>query len=89
MGTLEFEHEMVKVLTMEGETVLAEVAAVGRIPGLAPCVGQRRKPRQTQRPVGRPLSGLEECSLLRELVVSVRAREAFRRSGVLALRSAY
>jgi hypothetical protein len=38
-GTLEFEQEMVEILAMEGETVLAEVAAVVRIRGLAPCLG--------------------------------------------------
>jgi hypothetical protein len=38
-GTLEFEQEMVEILAMEDETVLAEVAAVVRIPGLAPCLG--------------------------------------------------
>ena len=38
-GTVEFEQEMVEILAMEGETVLAEAAAVIRIPGLAPCLG--------------------------------------------------
>ncbi|HUE28405.1 MAG TPA: hypothetical protein VMP89_16640 [Solirubrobacteraceae bacterium] len=38
-GTLEFEQEMVEILAMEGEMVLAEVASVIRIPGLAPCLG--------------------------------------------------
>ena len=38
-GTLEFEQEMIEILAMEGETVLAEAAAVIRIPGLAPCLG--------------------------------------------------
>jgi hypothetical protein len=38
-GALEFEQEMVEILAMEGETVLAEAAAVIRIPGLAPCLG--------------------------------------------------
>jgi hypothetical protein len=38
-GTVEFEQEMVEILAMDGETVLAEAAAVIRIPGLAPCLG--------------------------------------------------
>ena len=38
-GTVEFEQEMIEVLAMEGETVLAEAAAVIRIPGLPPCLG--------------------------------------------------
>jgi hypothetical protein len=38
-GTLEFDQEMVEILAMEDEIVLAEVAAVIRIPGLAPCLG--------------------------------------------------
>jgi hypothetical protein len=38
-GTLEFEQEMVEILAMEGETVIAEAAAVIRIPGVAPCLG--------------------------------------------------
>jgi hypothetical protein len=38
-GALQFEQEMVEILAMEGETVLAEAAAVIRIPGLAPCLG--------------------------------------------------
>jgi hypothetical protein len=38
-GTLEFEQEMVEILAMEGDRVRAEVAAVVRIPGLAPCLG--------------------------------------------------
>jgi hypothetical protein len=38
-GTLAFEQEMVEILAMEGETVLAEAAVVIRIPGLAPCLG--------------------------------------------------
>jgi hypothetical protein len=37
--TVEFEQEMVEILAMDGETVLAEAAAVIRIPGLAPCLG--------------------------------------------------
>jgi hypothetical protein len=38
-GTVEFEQEMVEILAMDGETVLAEAAAVIRIPGLGPCLG--------------------------------------------------
>jgi hypothetical protein len=38
-GTVEFEQEMVEILAMEDEAVLAETAAVVRIPGLAPCLG--------------------------------------------------
>ena len=38
-GTVEFEQEMVEILAMDGDTVLAEAAAVIRIPGLAPCLG--------------------------------------------------
>jgi hypothetical protein len=43
-GTVEFEQEMVEILAMDGETVLAEAAAVIRIPGLAPCLGPFRCP---------------------------------------------
>jgi hypothetical protein len=38
-GAVAFEQEMVEILAMEGETVLAEAAAVIRIPGLPPCLG--------------------------------------------------
>jgi hypothetical protein len=38
-STVEFDQEMVEILAMEDEMVLAEVAAVIRIPGLAPCLG--------------------------------------------------
>ena len=38
-GTLEFQQEMIEILAMEDETVLAEAAAVIRIPGLPPCLG--------------------------------------------------
>ena len=38
-GTVEFEQEMVEILAMEGETVLAEAATVIRIPGFSPCLG--------------------------------------------------
>jgi hypothetical protein len=44
-GTLEFEQEMIEILAMEGETVLAEAATVIRIPGLAPCLGPFHSPR--------------------------------------------
>lgn len=44
-GTVEFEQEMVEILAMDGETVLAESAAVIRIPGLAPCLGAFQGPR--------------------------------------------
>ena len=43
-GTVEFEQEMVEILAMDGETVLAEAAAVIRIPGLGPCLGPFRCP---------------------------------------------
>ena len=39
-GTVEFEQEMIEILAMEGERVLAEAAAVIRIPGLPPCLGR-------------------------------------------------
>src|ERR1700759_306240 len=38
-GTVEFEQEMIEILAMDGETLLAEAAAVIRIPGFAPCLG--------------------------------------------------
>jgi hypothetical protein len=44
-GTVEFEQEMVEILAMDGETVLAEAAAVIRIPGLGPCLGPFHCPR--------------------------------------------
>ena len=37
--TVEFEQEVVEILAMEGDAVLAEAAAVIRISGLAPCLG--------------------------------------------------
>jgi hypothetical protein len=37
--TLEFEQEVVEILAMDGEAVLAEAAAVIRIPGLGVCLG--------------------------------------------------
>ena len=43
-GTVEFEQEMIEILAMEGETVLAEAAAVIRIPGLPPCLGPFHSP---------------------------------------------
>jgi hypothetical protein len=43
-GTVEFEQEMVEILAMEDEAVLAEAAAVIRIPGLAPCLGPFHRP---------------------------------------------
>ena len=43
-GTLEFEQEMIEILAMEGDTVLAEAAAVIRIPGLPPCLGPFPRP---------------------------------------------
>lgn len=38
-GKVEFDQEMVEILAMDGETVLAEAAAVIRIAGLSPCLG--------------------------------------------------
>jgi hypothetical protein len=38
-GAVAFKQEMVEILAMDGETVLAEAAAVIRIPGLPPCLG--------------------------------------------------
>jgi hypothetical protein len=43
-GTVEFEQEMIEILAMEGETVLAEAAAVIRIPDLPPCLGPFHRP---------------------------------------------
>jgi len=43
-GTLEFEQEMIEILAMEGDIVLAEAATVIRIPGLAPCLGPFHSP---------------------------------------------
>jgi hypothetical protein len=43
-GTLEFEQEMIEILAMEGNVVLAEAATVIRIPGLAPCLGPFHSP---------------------------------------------
>jgi hypothetical protein len=37
--TLEFEQEVIEILAMEGEAVLAEAAAVVRVPGLGVCLG--------------------------------------------------
>lgn len=44
-GTVEFEQEMVEILAMDGEMVLAEAAAVIRIAGLPPCLGPFHSPR--------------------------------------------
>jgi hypothetical protein len=41
-GTLEFEQEVIEILAIEGETVLAEAAAAIRIPGLGVCLGPFR-----------------------------------------------
>ena len=38
-GTVEFDQEMIEILAMDGEMVLAEAAPVIRTPGLAPCLG--------------------------------------------------
>jgi hypothetical protein len=38
-GPVQFDQEMVEILAMDGETVLAQAAAVIRIPGLPPCLG--------------------------------------------------
>ena len=38
-GTLEFEQEVIEILAMDGEAVLAEAATVIRIPGLGACLG--------------------------------------------------
>jgi hypothetical protein len=43
-GVVAFEQEMIEILAMEGETVLAEAAAVVRIPGLPPCLGPFHSP---------------------------------------------
>jgi hypothetical protein len=43
-GTVEFDQEMVEILAMDGEIVLAEAAAVIRIPGLPPCLGPFQSP---------------------------------------------
>jgi hypothetical protein len=37
--TLEFEQEVVEILAMDGDAVLAEAAAVIRVPGLGVCLG--------------------------------------------------
>ncbi len=38
-GTVEFEQEVVEILAMDGDDVLAEAASVIRISGLPPCLG--------------------------------------------------
>ena len=43
-GTVEFEQEMIEILAMEGDIVLAEAATVVRIPGLPPCLGPFHSP---------------------------------------------
>ena len=43
-GTVEFEQEMVEILAMDGEMVLAEAAAVIRIAGFPPCLGPFHSP---------------------------------------------
>ncbi len=42
--TLEFEHEVIEILAMDGEAVLAEAAAVVRVPGLGVCLGPFQRP---------------------------------------------
>jgi hypothetical protein len=42
--TLEFEQEVVEILAMEGEAVLAEAAAVIRVAGLGVCLGPFQGP---------------------------------------------
>jgi hypothetical protein len=37
--TIEFDQEMVEILAMEGDAVLAQAAAVIRIAGMARCLG--------------------------------------------------
>jgi hypothetical protein len=39
-GAVEFQQEIVEVLAVEGDEVLAEFALVIRIPGLPPCLGR-------------------------------------------------
>lgn len=43
-GTVEFDQEMVEILAMDGDTVLAQAAAIIRIPGHAPCLGPFHSP---------------------------------------------
>jgi hypothetical protein len=43
-GTVEFDQEMVEILAMDGEMVLAEAAAVIRIAGFPPCLGPFHSP---------------------------------------------
>ena len=38
-GTLGYEQEIVEVLAVDGDEVLAEAALVARAPGLPPCLG--------------------------------------------------
>ena len=44
-GTVEFEQEMIEILAMDGEMVLAQAATVIRIAGLPPCLGPFHSPR--------------------------------------------
>ncbi|MBV8990782.1 MAG: hypothetical protein JO372_19700 [Solirubrobacterales bacterium] len=43
--TVAVEQEVVEVLAVDGDVVLAEAAAVVRIPGLPPCLGAFEAPR--------------------------------------------
>jgi hypothetical protein len=38
-GTVEFQQEMVEILGVEADEILADVALVVRIPGFPPCLG--------------------------------------------------
>ena len=39
-GTVGYEQEIVEVLAIDGDELLAEAASVARVPGLPPCLGQ-------------------------------------------------
>jgi hypothetical protein len=39
-GTVGYEQEIVEVLALDGDDVLAEAAFVARAPGLPPCLGR-------------------------------------------------
>jgi hypothetical protein len=41
-GTVRFEQEIVEVLAIDGDELLAEAALVARVPGLPPCLGRFR-----------------------------------------------
>lgn len=43
-ATVAVEQEVVEILAVDGDVVLAEAAAVVRIPGLAPCLGAFEAP---------------------------------------------